>query len=115
LFIPIIWGINTNTFHPVSVCMFSPNYWDGQKGIGHKHYFFMIKDCINKDKPNGFFNEFLKEDLLKHKRVFEALGSKMKVEDSDNQLSGLGFSSTKRDELVCKLEGHINRTIKLLF
>ena len=110
-----IWNIPTNNFYPVSVCMFSPNYWDDQKGIGHKHYFFMINDCKNDETPNGFFNEFLKQDLMEHKRVFEALGSKMKVEDSDNQLSGLGFSSTKRNTLVCKVEGHINRTIKLLF
>lgn len=110
-----VWGIPTNNFHPVSTVMFSPNYWDEQKGIGHKHYFFMINDCKNDDMPNGFFNEFLKQDLLEHKRVFEALGSKMKVEDSDNQLSGLGFSSTKRNTLVCKIEGHTNRMIKLLF
>lgn len=109
-----IWNIPTNNFHPVSMCSFSPNYWD-EKGVGNKHYFFFLKDCKNDETPNGFFNEFLKQDLMEHKRVFEALGSKMKVEDSDNQLSGLGFSSTKRNTLVCKVEGHINRTIKLLF
>lgn len=115
-----IWNIQTNQFHPVSVCMFSPNYWDGQdgsgfKGIGHKHYFFIMNQCKNPDQPNGFFNEFLKEDLLKHKRVFEALGSKMRVEQSTNQLSGLGFSSTKRNSVVCKLEGHISRVLKITF
>lgn len=110
-----IWNIQTNQFHPVSLCMFSPNYWDEQKGIGNKHYFFILKDCINEDQPNGFFNEFLKQDLEKHKRVFEALGSKMKVEQSDEQLSGLGFSSTKRNSLVCKVEGHFTRMIKVIF
>lgn len=110
-----IWGISTNQFHPVSVLMFSPNYWDGQISIGHRHYFFLLKGCINDTSPNGFFNEFLREDLMIHKRVFEALGSKMKVSLSDNQLSGLGFSSTKRDSLVCKIEGHTTRTIKVLF
>lgn len=109
------WGITTNEFHPVSVCMFSPNYWDEQKGIGHKHYFFIIKDCKNKTEPNGFFNEFLKEDLNKHKRVFEALGSKMKAETTDKQLSGLGFSSTKRNSLICKVTGTFDRTIKVNF
>ena len=108
-----VWGLNTNQFYPVSVFMFSPNYWDGQDGIGHKHYFFMIDGCKNPDNPNGFFNEFLREDLMKYKRVFEALGSKMRVEYSDNQLSGLGFSSTKRNSLICKVEGNISRTIKL--
>jgi hypothetical protein len=110
-----VWNIKTNQFIPVSVLMFSPNYWDSQSGVGHKHYFFILKECIREDEPNGFFNEFLKEDLLKHKRVFEALGSKTRVEQSDNQLSGLGFSSTKRDSLVCKLDGHFKRTIKVTF
>lgn len=109
------WGITTDEFHPISVCMYSPNYWDEQKGIGHKHYFFIIKDCKNETEPNGFFNEFLKEDLNKHKRVFEALGSKMKVEATDKQLSGLGFSSTKRNSLICKVTGTFDRTIKVNF
>jgi hypothetical protein len=109
------WGIQTQVFHPASVFMFSPNYWDEQKGIGHKHYFFILKNCINDNRPNGFFNEFLKEDLMEHKRVFEALGSKMKVDESNIQLSGLGFSSTKRNYVICKIQGHMERTIKLTF
>jgi hypothetical protein len=110
-----VWNLQTNQFHPVSVCMFSPNYWNEQKGIGHKHYFFILKNCKNEDRPNGFFNEFLKQDLLTHKRVFEALGSKMRVEQSDNQLSGLGFSSTKKNSVICKLEGHVSRVLKITF
>lgn len=73
--------------------MFSPNYWDEQKEIGNKHYFFILEGCKNQTQPRGFFNEFLNEKLMKQKRVFEALGSRMRVEPSDNQLSGLGFSS----------------------
>lgn len=109
-----IWNIDTNQFHPVSICMYSPNYWDKQDGIGHKHYFFMLKNCINDESPNGFFNEFLKEELMEHKRVFEALGSKMKVEDSDHQLSGIGFSSTKHSSFICKVEGRITRTLNVI-
>lgn len=111
----IIWDLPTNQFHPVSICMFSPNYWDGQKGVGHKHYFFILSGCKNEDQPNGFFNEFLKEDLTEHKRVFEALGSKMRVAESVEQLSGLGFSSTKRNSLICKVEGSFTRVVKVVF
>ena len=99
-----IWGIPTNQFHPVSVVMHSPNYWDGQSEIGHKHTFFMLQGCINDTSPNGFYNEFLREDFMKHKHVFEALGSKMRVEANSDQLSGLGFSSTKRNNLLVKVQ-----------
>ena len=106
------WGIDTMKFQKVSCIMLSPNYWEGNN-VGNKHYFFMLDGCKNPDPVRGFFNEYLRADLEKqHHRVFEALASKAKTEYNDNQLSGLGFSSTQRNELVVKVD---NKTFKIKF
>lgn len=110
-----IWNVNTNQFVPVSVISYSPNYFDDQNGIGHRHLFFFLKDCINNEMPNGFYNEFLSNDLNKHRKVFEVLGSKCNVEDTENQLSGIGFSMTKRADLVVKVKGATERIMKIKF
>jgi hypothetical protein len=108
------WGLPSQTFHKVNVVMMSPNFWD-DKGVGNKHYFFMLDGCINDGTARGFFNEFLKDEMTPHRKVLEIVGGKMRVADSDQQLSGLGFSSTKKDTLTCRVKGSFSRTIKIVF
>lgn len=108
-----VWGLKTQTFHRAAVVMLSPNHWDGH-GVGNKHYFFMIDGCQNNGTARGFFNEFLKEELNQHRKVLEMVGSKMKI-SGEEQLSGLGFSSTARNTLVCRVKGSFTRTLKIVF
>jgi len=109
-----MWGIKTNSFQNVSMMMYSPNHWDG-KEVGNKHYFFIVENAACPDTPRGFFNEFLKDDLMKQKRVFEALGNKMRVAPSDVQMTGFGFSSTQPNSAIVKVEGAFTRIIKINF
>ena len=95
--------------------MLSPNYWDEQMGKGNKHYFFFLDGCKNEGAPRGFFNEFLGAELTEHRKVFEALGLKMRVAESDEQLSGVGFSSTQRNSITVKVKGNFERILKIKF
>jgi hypothetical protein len=109
-----VWGVETQKFQKVSLITKSPNYWGNNK-TGNEHLFFILDGAKNDEVARGFFNEFLKPDLEKHKRVFEALGGKMKVEPADKQLSGIGFSSTTKGEVIVKVTGTTSRTLKVKF
>ncbi|GAB7037136.1 MULTISPECIES: hypothetical protein [Catenuloplanes] len=97
-----LWGITTEQFVPVSTVMYSPNYFDGNE-VGNRHYFFMLKGCVNDQPTRGIYNEFLRGDLQPHRKVFEVLGDRTKCEPTPDQLSGLGFSSTVRNSVLAKV------------
>jgi hypothetical protein len=114
----VIWGLQTQEWHRVTTVMLSPNCWaeaEREHGIGNMHLMFMIDGCVNDDSPRGFFNEYLRDDLAPHRKVMEIVGSKSKVAPTNDQLSGLGFSSTQRNELLVRAKGSFNRTIKVVF
>lgn len=95
------WGLSTETWVPVTTIMLSPNFWQG-KEVGNKHTFFMLEGCKNDEPVRGIYNEFLRPDLDKHRKVFEVLAAQTKVEVADNQLAGLGFSSTQRNSVTLR-------------
>lgn len=109
-----VWGIQTGNFCRVNTLMLSPNFWNSHS-TGNKHYFFMLDDCINDGPARGFYNEFLKEDLNAHRKVFEVVGSKTRLSNTTDQLSGLGFSSTQKNSLICRVKGSFTRTIEIIF
>jgi len=99
-----IYNLNTNEYHKVSMMMLSPNHWNGQE-IGNKHYMFILDGAKNPDTTRGYYNEFLRKDLHNERKAFDFIADKMQVEPDDEQLCGLGFSSTLRAELNVKVDG----------
>ncbi len=61
------------------------------------------------------FNEYLVQELYDHRRVMEALGGQMRVESTEDQLSGVGFALDKRAEVVVKVSGSTERVFKIKF
>jgi hypothetical protein len=108
------WNIQTNTFQKVGAIMLSPNYWDEQ-AAGNKHWFFMLEGCRNEGQARGFFNEFLINDLTPHRKVLEMVGAKVQTEQAQHQLSGVGFSSTQSNRVLCRVKGSFNRLINIIF
>ena len=110
------YGIVSKKFHKVNLLMQSPNHWDSETNPGgNKHYFFILDKCLNPDPVRGLYNEFLANSLHDHRKVFEMLGSKLKVPFSDQQLSGLGFSETQENTVTVKVRGKINSVYNVKF
>lgn len=108
------WGIKTEEWVSVDLITRSPNFWNGQQ-VGNEHVFFMLKGCANEEGTRGFYNEYLRDDLIAHRKVFEVLAGNMKVEYNENQLSGVGFSTTKRDEILVRVKGSVHRVLNVKF
>ena len=89
------WGVQTLKPIRVNMVMLSPNHWENSNKSGNKHYFFMLDGCMNPEPTRGIYNEFLASPLEKHRKVFEVLGSKTMCQPSNDQLSGVGFSTTQ--------------------
>lgn len=98
-----VWGVKTESFVKVNTLMLSPNYWD-DNAVGNKHWFFVLDGCKNDSPARGIYNEFLRGDLEQHRKVFEVLGDKTKCPVVEDQLSGLGFSSTRGDTVLVQVQ-----------
>ena len=108
-----IWNVKMNDFVPVRLMCYSPNYW-GDNNTGNKHLFFMLKDCVTDDRPNAWYNEFLNSEFNENNQVMEKLGKELQVENTEQQLSGMGFSLTKKETIIVKtIEEGNERIFKL--
>lgn len=106
-----IWNLITQKFHTVNSFMLSPNYWD-TNNVGNKHYFFMINNCFNDGSARGFYNEFLHSDLNAYRKAMDVIGTKIRTNENDiKQLSGLGFSSTSKNEITVRVTGSFTRQL----
>ena len=97
------WGLKTEAYAKVAAVTLSPNYWGGN-AVGNKHTFFVLEGARNDEPTRGFYNEFLHPRLEPHRKVFEVIGDKTKCRPTEGQLSGLGFSSTKRESFIIRAQ-----------
>ena len=109
------WGLKTLSLVKVNSIVLSPNYWD-DNATGNKHFFFILDGCRNPLPTRGFYNEMLIGRLEPHRKVFEVLAEKTKCPPVDEQMSGVGFSSTKKDRVTVQVTGtNLNRSYTIVF
>lgn len=110
-----IWGLKSQNLVKVNSVVLSPNYWDDNK-VGNKHWFFILEGCKNPEPIRGIYNEFLNSNLEKHRKVFEVLGDKTKCPVVDDQMSGIGVSSTRKDKVTVMAVGPtLNKAYTIAF
>lgn len=109
------WGLQTETFVPVTTVMNSPNHW-GDNDTGNKHWFFLLEGCFNDAPTRGIYNEFLRSELTTMGKTFEILGAKTMVPVTSEQLSGVGFSETQPQVVTVRVTGQkISKTYNVKF
>jgi len=104
------WSVKTETLVPVVALMNSPNHW-GDNQSGAKHLIFALQGCVNPDSIRGIFNEYLRPELHQHRKVFEVLGAKTKCPPTNDQISGLGFTSARGDSVTVVVDGRKSYTL----
>lgn len=104
------WGVKTETLVPVTAIMHSPNHWGDQR-VGAKHLILALQDCKNPEPTRGLYNEFLRADLEKHRKVFEVLGAKTKCQPTADQISGVGFTAARGDNVTVVVDGRRSYTL----
>ena len=110
----VFYKLKTNHFHKVNLMCLSPNHW-GENTSGNKYYMFMLEGAQSNQSMRSFHNENLKGDLLVHRKVMEVLANTTMIESKPKELSGLGFNSTVRDEVILRLQGTHKRVVKVKF
>ena len=106
-----MYGLQSNQFHKVNLVCLSPNFWESE--VGNKHYIFALEGCRTNEKIRSFHNEFLNSELLQHRKVMDVLANTTMIEPTDEQLAGLGFNATVRDEIIVKCKGSHQRILKI--
>jgi hypothetical protein len=109
-----LWNLEINNFHKVNLICTSPNHW-GDNNIGTNEYFFMLQDCMTSEPMRAFHIDQLNSELMANRKAIDLLGNYKMIEPSDKQLSGLGFQSTVRDEIILKVKGTHSRVLKIQF
>jgi hypothetical protein len=106
------WGVTTGQFHKVKAVTLSPNHWEDK--VGNRHVFLLLDKCVSDEKLRPFYNEFLSDKFSQDRKVFEILADKIEVEKVENELSGVGFSDTLRNNFIVQVEGAFKRVIKVV-